>query len=63
MRCTQTVEAGSYVLGALAHAGRILSFRDGRMVRDERVAAPRDAVASLAELPRDAEREAEEAVA
>jgi len=46
-----------------AHAGRILSFRDGRVIRDERVPAPRDAVAALAELPRDAEAEAEEAVA
>src|SRR5262249_4744667 len=46
-----------------AHAGRILSFRDGRMVRDERVAAPRDAAVSLAEMPRDAEHEAEEALA
>ena len=46
-----------------AHAGRILTFRDGRVVRDERIAAPRDAVAALAELPRDAEAEAEEALA
>jgi putative ABC transport system ATP-binding protein len=46
-----------------AHAGRIMTFRDGRVVRDERIATPRDAAASLAELPRDAEREAEEAVA
>ena len=46
-----------------AHAGRILSFRDCRMVRDERIAAPPDAAASLAAMPRDVEREAEEAVA
>jgi putative ABC transport system ATP-binding protein len=46
-----------------AHAGRIMTFRDGRVVRDERIATPRDAAASLAELPRDVEREAEEAVA
>jgi putative ABC transport system ATP-binding protein len=46
-----------------AHAGRILTFRDGRVVRDERIATPRDAVAALAELPRDAEAEAEEALA
>jgi putative ABC transport system ATP-binding protein len=47
------------------HAGRVLTFRDGRVVRDERVAAPRDAAAALAELPRsveDAEDE-EEALA
>jgi putative ABC transport system ATP-binding protein len=46
-----------------AHAGRILTFRDGRVIRDERVDAPRDATAVLAELPHDAEREADEAVA
>ena len=46
-----------------AHAGRIMTFRDGRVVRDERIAAARDAAASVAELPRDDEREAEEAVA
>ena len=44
------------------HAGRILTFRDGRVVRDERVAAPRDAAAALRELPRDEEQEAEEAL-
>jgi putative ABC transport system ATP-binding protein len=46
-----------------AHAGRVLTFRDGRVTRDEPVAAPRDAAASLAEMPRDAEHEADEAVA
>jgi putative ABC transport system ATP-binding protein len=46
-----------------AHAGRILTFRDGRVVRDERVEAPRDAAAALAGLPRDVEAEAEEAIA
>ena len=46
-----------------AHAGRILTFRDGRVVRDEQIAAPRDAATSLAKMPRDVEREAEEAVA
>jgi putative ABC transport system ATP-binding protein len=46
-----------------AHAGRTLTFRDGRVVRDERAAAPRDASSSLADLPRDVEREAEEAMA
>jgi putative ABC transport system ATP-binding protein len=39
------------------NAGRILTFRDGRVIRDERVAAPRDAAAALAELPREAETE------
>ena len=46
-----------------AHAGRILTFRDGRVTRDEPVAAPRDATAALAALPRDVEHEAAEAVA
>ncbi len=58
-----TIVVVTHEADVAAHAGRILSFRDGRMVRDERIAAPRDAAASLAKLPRDAEREAEEAVA
>ena len=33
------------------HAGRILRFRDGRLVGDERIAAPADAAAQLAALP------------
>jgi putative ABC transport system ATP-binding protein len=45
------------------HAGRILTFRDGRVMRDERVIEPRDAVAELASLPRDIEHEADEAIA
>jgi putative ABC transport system ATP-binding protein len=58
-----TIVVVTHEADVAAHAGRILSFRDGRMVRDERVVAPRDAAASLAQLPRDVEREAEEAVA
>jgi putative ABC transport system ATP-binding protein len=46
-----------------AHAGRILTFRDGRVIRDEKIAEPRDAMAAVAELPRDDEHEAEEALA
>jgi putative ABC transport system ATP-binding protein len=46
-----------------AHAGRILTFRDGRVVRDERIAGPRDAAATLAQAPADPERDAEEALA
>jgi putative ABC transport system ATP-binding protein len=46
-----------------AHAGRVLSFRDGRMIRDEKITEPRDAMAAIAELPRDDEHEAEEALA
>src|SRR2546428_1684005 len=42
-----------------AHAGRVLSFRDGRLIHDETNAAPRDAVAAVAELPRDEQPAAE----
>ena len=45
------------------HAGRILNFRDGRVIRDERRAEPRDAAAAIAALPRDVEHEADEAAA
>src|SRR5438132_785650 len=31
-----------------AHAGRIMNFRDGRMIRDEQIAEPRDARAAIA---------------
>ena len=41
-----------------AHARRVLTFRDGRLRGDERVAAPRDAETELASMP-----EEEEAVA
>jgi putative ABC transport system ATP-binding protein len=43
-------------------ASRALTFRDGRLLRDERV-APVDAAAALASMPADAEAEAEEALA
>jgi putative ABC transport system ATP-binding protein len=47
-----------------AHAGRVLTFRDGRVIRDERVAEPRDATVALGELPREDEtEETEEALA
>jgi putative ABC transport system ATP-binding protein len=42
------------------HAGRILTFRDGRVVADARVATPRDATATLAALPRADEDQAAE---
>jgi putative ABC transport system ATP-binding protein len=58
-----TIVLVTHELDVAAHASRILSFRDGRMIRDERVTAPRDATATLAELPRDLEREAEQALA
>ncbi|MBI4638274.1 MAG: ATP-binding cassette domain-containing protein, partial [Candidatus Rokubacteria bacterium] len=34
-----------------AHAGRVLTFRDGRLLRDEGVPAPRDAARTLQALP------------
>ncbi len=37
-----------------AYAGRILTFRDGRLLRDERVDEPRDAADTLAGLPEEA---------
>jgi putative ABC transport system ATP-binding protein len=45
------------------HAGRILTFRDGRVVGDERVAAPQDAAATLATLPSAEAEDEEEEVA
>jgi putative ABC transport system ATP-binding protein len=38
-----------------AHAGRVLVFRDGRLLTDEHQAAPHDAAATLAALPLDEE--------
>ena len=58
-----TIVLVTHELDVAAHAGRILSFRDGRVIRDERVATPRDAAATLADLPRDLEHEAEETLA
>jgi len=46
-----------------AHADRVLTFRDGRLTRDEKIVDPRDAGASLAALPRDVEHEVDEAIA
>ena len=54
-----TIVVVTHEADVAAHAGRILSFRDGRMVRDERIATPRDAEASLAAMPHDVEHEAE----
>ena len=33
-----------------AYASRVIHFRDGRIVKDERVVSPRDAVAEMAAL-------------
>jgi putative ABC transport system ATP-binding protein len=38
-----------------AYASRVLLFRDGRLLSDERQAAPQDAAATLAALPREEE--------
>ena len=38
-----------------AYASRVLVFRDGRLLSDERNPAPRDAAAALAALPADEE--------
>jgi ABC-type lipoprotein export system ATPase subunit len=34
-----------------SYASRVVSFRDGRVVKDERVAKPRDAATERAALP------------
>jgi putative ABC transport system ATP-binding protein len=41
-----------------AYATRVVTFRDGRLVRDDRLGAPADAAATLASLPQDEEEEA-----
>ena len=46
-----------------AYAGRILTFRDGRLLRDVPVGAPRDAQVTLRELTETRDEETEEAVA
>jgi len=61
-----TIVVVTHEADVAAHAGRILTFRDGRVIRDERVAEPRDAAAAIAALPRDDpehEHEPAEAVA
>ncbi len=46
-----------------AYASRVVTFRDGRLVRDERLPAPADAAAALAALPKEEDEEEEEALA
>jgi putative ABC transport system ATP-binding protein len=58
-----TIVVVTHELDVAAHAGRILTFRDGRVIRDEKVAGPRDAAAALAELPHEEGDEVEEVVA
>ncbi len=43
-----------------AYATRVVTFRDGRLVRDDRLGAPADAAATLASLPKDEEQDEEE---
>ena len=57
-----TIVVVTHEADVAAHAGRALTFRDGRVIRDERVAAPRDATTALAELPHEP-ADAEEALA
>jgi len=38
-----------------AYAGRVMNFRDGRLLSDDRRPAPQDAAAALAALPVDEE--------
>jgi putative ABC transport system ATP-binding protein len=58
-----TIIVVTHELDVAAHASRILTFRDGRVIRDEKITEPRDAMAAVAELPRDDEHDAEEALA
>jgi putative ABC transport system ATP-binding protein len=58
-----TIVVVTHEADVAAHAGRVLTFRDGRVTRDDKVAAPRDATEGLAELRRDVEHESEEVVA
>ena len=69
MALLQSLNRGGMTIVLVTHepdvaacAGRILTFRDGRVVRDERAPAPKDASAALAELPAGDDVE-EEAVA
>jgi putative ABC transport system ATP-binding protein len=54
-RAGMTIVVVTHEADVAAHAGRALMFRDGRVIRDERVAAPRDAAVALAALPREAD--------
>ena len=69
MALLQSLNRGGMTIVLVTHeadvaacAGRILTFRDGRVVRDERAPSPKDAAAALAELP-SGDAVAEEAVA
>ena len=49
-----TIVLVTHELDVAAHAGRILTFRDGRLLGDERVAAPVDATTKLAGMEEEA---------
>jgi putative ABC transport system ATP-binding protein len=53
-RAGLTVVLVTHEADVAQHAGRILTFRDGRLRSDEPVAAPRDAAAELDDLPAEA---------
>ena len=53
-----TIVLVTHELDIAAYASRSLTFRDGRLRSDERAAQPRDAAATLAELPADDEEAA-----
>jgi putative ABC transport system ATP-binding protein len=55
-----TIVVVTHEADVAANAGRILTFRDGRVIRDEKVVAPRDATALLAQTPAEPEEDAEE---
>jgi putative ABC transport system ATP-binding protein len=46
-----------------AYATRVVSFRDGRLVKDEPVVVPLDAATSLTAMPTEEDEEEEEAMA
>jgi putative ABC transport system ATP-binding protein len=50
-----TIVLVTHELDIAAYASRSLTFRDGRLKNDERATAPRDAAATLAELPAEEE--------
>jgi len=58
-----TIVVVTHEADVAAHAGRVLGFRDGRVIRDDKVAVPRDATAALAQSPAEPDEETEEALA
>ena len=59
-RTGMTIVVVTHEPDVAAHAGRVLTFRDGRVIHDEKNTTPRDALAAVAELPRDEEQDAPE---